>query len=573
MKRFLSLTLVLVMMAVLVASPASAEPDPDDDVVFSDSRIRLEIRMLRGMRVRDPITYSELANITSLRLGSNVKSLDDLKYFKSLTSLTIENLNHIKEADLSGCPNLERISLLRARRLRKIDVSNNTKLRTLELSDAKIDVLELSNNTELEELMLENCSLAGLDLSNNTKLKRFKASVPIRNLELSGNTELRWLDISAPITELDLSNNTKLETLLANNLRIAELDLSSSAELTSLRITNTHISMLDLSGNTELTRLVLSGNLLSVLDVNMCQKLASLSLNHEKLKILDVSMLDELKLLDCRSNQLTSLKLPHKYLGGLDLRNNFFDIRPNSSIMKIIEERTENGSSTNYLPQIAKYIHPIGGDPLATTTDIGIDLYEESINLGDFIPTAYSVDGGKKWKKIKFNKKTNEFIPLTDDKHPFNSKTSKGKNNFSKLLNKGMTLWVVDKYNTKNIKENKVVLAEKGPAADAVFVKFPKTEKRQKKNPEKLRVYYYVTTWTWILGTKNYGSPKSIYEWSVSSNRKIPDGEWMGLWRGLPIPAADEKVTYFFRVSPTTDGEIYTPSSKPWKVTVKVPWK
>ncbi|MCL2083132.1 MAG: hypothetical protein FWH04_07855, partial [Oscillospiraceae bacterium] len=83
-----------------------------------------------------------------------------------------------------------------------------------------------------------------------------------------------------------------------------------------------------------------------------------------------------------------------------------------------------------------------------------INLTQESLELPDgFAPVAYSIDGGKKWKTIKFNKKTNEFMLPTDDKYPFNSSTSKGKNNLEKLLNKECELWIVDKYNTKTVKE------------------------------------------------------------------------------------------------------------------------
>lgn len=185
-----------------------------------------------------------------------------------------------------------------------------------------------------------------------------------------------------------------------------------------------------------------------------------------------------------------------------------------------------------------------------TSDNAAIDLSAESIDLGGFTVAAYSVDGGKKWTKGA--------LP-TGDK-------------FTKLFDKDLTLWVVDKWNSADIKEGKTVVEKKGVAPDAAYIKFPKINKRPKANAEKLVVNYAIcadssgaTNGNWTLAKKD-ATTATIdgYEYGLSS-----DGKKVSSWSdvpaaGTPLGTGKTKTTYLVR-SKATDT---TPASKPFKVSV-----
>ena len=67
-----------------------------------------------------------------------------------------------------------------------------------------------------------------------------------------------------------------------------------------------------------------------------------------------------------------------------------------------------------------------------------VNLTQERVQLpAGYAVTAYSVNGGGTWKSI-----ARRSIPMESDSNPFNSSTSTGKNNFSKLLNKPLELQI-----------------------------------------------------------------------------------------------------------------------------------
>ncbi|MCL1819348.1 MAG: hypothetical protein FWG36_01685 [Oscillospiraceae bacterium] len=177
-----------------------------------------------------------------------------------------------------------------------------------------------------------------------------------------------------------------------------------------------------------------------------------------------------------------------------------------------------------------------------------INLAAETVSI-DFTVAAYSLDGGKKWKKG----------PLPTDKK------------LAGLFNKGFELAVADKWNDKDVKEGKTVIAKKGVAEDAAIVSFPKIEKRPKGNEEKLAAFYWsVDTDTWVLskkGSTEYTAPTGRYEWAASSNGKTPSGEWSSIpAKGWAIEQPGKKVTYLFRTVAVASGDTFIPSSKIFKI-------
>lgn len=176
-----------------------------------------------------------------------------------------------------------------------------------------------------------------------------------------------------------------------------------------------------------------------------------------------------------------------------------------------------------------------------------INLANETISI-PFTVAAYSIDGGKKWKAGA--------LP-TDKK-------------LTALFTKGMTLWVTDDYNKKDIKEEGKVVEKKGPADGAKVIQFPKINKRPKANPEKLKPYYGETAWLpYKNGTAELENP-AAYEWVASTDGKNPSGDWV-VWNGTGFTIAEpgKKETYLFRTAPVAEEGNYVPGGKTFKIKPK----
>lgn len=169
------------------------------------------------------------------------------------------------------------------------------------------------------------------------------------------------------------------------------------------------------------------------------------------------------------------------------------------------------------------------------TDGIYIDLSEETIELSDFSASAYSLDGGGKWKAGG--------LPSGDA--------------FKKLLDKGLTLWLTSSFDAKS----------KQPSADAVSVKFPAIQTRPKANIDKLKPLYWNDT-NWVLAKKDTtDAVYDGYEYALTSDKKTPSGDWMLIAsEGFPVLAGKEKTTYLFRSAPSTASS-FTPASKVFKLT------
>ena len=168
-----------------------------------------------------------------------------------------------------------------------------------------------------------------------------------------------------------------------------------------------------------------------------------------------------------------------------------------------------------------------------------IDLAAETITLPITVG-AYSVNDGRSWKT--------GVLPSGEV--------------FSKMLGKGMTLWVAQGYDKK----------AKSPTGTTF--NFPRIDRRPKANTEKLKPNKLTNTWD--LRTKAGALPTATYQWAATTDRKNPSGAWQPLSDGLPpLPASKQKLTVLVRTpasataATATSPARYVPASKAWKATVK----
>ena len=349
------------------------------------------------------IAYIDLSNnkkLTTLYLQQNQIPEIDLSNNIELTNLDLGNsttedgyiFNHIQDIDLSNNENLEYIDL-DENLLKELNLTKNTKLKSLSIVSNSLTNIDLSKNIELYHLVIFNNKLTSLDLTKNTKLSFIMAHAnDIATIDFSNNLLLEDLYISGnQLTELDISKNTKLKILSASENKLSDLNLINNLELTELNVANNRLTSLDVSKNLELKSLSVGSfiedrfekNKLTKLDLSKNTKLENLSAFNNKLSSIDLTNNKDLKKIDLIEN-LFEYKLKPVLLGetvtfeateekvklydGFEYGNNYYFINDIGTRLDTKEIETTNAgtikirecyySATHYAP-IYEYIYNV----------------------------------------------------------------------------------------------------------------------------------------------------------------------------------------------------------------------
>lgn len=283
--------------------------------------------------------------ISSLDVSKNTELTHLNCYYNNLTSLDLSR-NTALEFLSCGC-----------NQFTELDLTHNTALKTFECTFAKLETIDLSRNTALESIdvrcgvfkaidvrankelrMLHvqyNHAMSSLDVSQNTKLRSLCTAMnAISSLDLSKCPDMDslWVEGNgytgeSKMTELDLSNNsslvwlrcahqkikslklahTKIDYLECNDNALEELTVPST--LTYIKCSVNRIPVLDLSGCASLTWVECAGNGISELKVNASKGLMGLLCGGNRLTSLDLSGLGSIWKLECHNNRLTSLDI------------------------------------------------------------------------------------------------------------------------------------------------------------------------------------------------------------------------------------------------------------------------
>ncbi|MVO08154.1 T9SS type A sorting domain-containing protein [Flavobacterium sp. TP390] len=167
--------------------------------------------------------------------GTNISNLDVTQHL-GLLNLSIAG-NPITNINLQNNILLESLFINQNQVLTGIDLTYNTALKNLTLSNVPFNTFDLSTLTNLTNLYLVGDNLNTIDLSQNTALKLFKTSGNnFSTIDLTNNVNLEVLDISNnPIVNIDLSQNTKLNEIRAVNTLLTVFDLSYSNFLRNIQ--------------------------------------------------------------------------------------------------------------------------------------------------------------------------------------------------------------------------------------------------------------------------------------------------------------------------------------------------
>lgn len=268
-----------------------------EEAIFTDTAVEAAVREMIGCEEDHTIMTDELWEITEFTVPDGAASIEDLKLFPYLQTLTVQNMHILTLEPIAG-------------------LSELTSLRLEECEIYASDLGIVASLPSLQRLTLSSCGLSTIaDLAGAQKLTYLDVSHnTLRNLEvleqmdtlyeinLSHNavTDLTSLSVLPSLERLDVSYNSL--TSLA--------PMARSSKLTWLNAG--HNSLADLSGLDEfssLTHLMVDHNLLSDVSVlEACTGLVELNISNNSVSdIRALSTLTALEDFDFSYNQISQL--------------------------------------------------------------------------------------------------------------------------------------------------------------------------------------------------------------------------------------------------------------------------
>lgn len=246
------------------------------------------------------------------------KSISDLTGIEEFVNLTklISNYNNLTSLDLSQNTHLTHVEVTN-NDIATINVSQCTALTFLKFQGNEVSTIDLTQNTVLEELYCNYNNLSTIDLSQNTALTflAFNGNL-FSSIDLSQNTAIENLfsGENPNLTSLDLSNNTSLTTLTGSSYTtsgiLSSLLLGQNPNLTIIDCENCGLTSLDVSQTPNITYLNVSGCSITSLDLSDNTALTNINLNYNNLTSLDLSSSTNLSTIQCSNNfNLSALNL------------------------------------------------------------------------------------------------------------------------------------------------------------------------------------------------------------------------------------------------------------------------
>ncbi len=209
LRRGLGILISLIMcLGLLPVTALAGESGESTDVEiseanFPDANFRDFVKDY-DLDSSNSLSEGEIANVTKMNLfGKSIFNLKGIEYFTNLETL------------LCGLNNLT-----------SVDVSSNTNLRNLDISNNSVDTLVL--NTGIQLLTCNNNKLKSLDVSNFNSLSTLNCvKNEIETLRVnSGLTNLSCYDNK--LQQLDLSGNTNLKALYCQRNQLSYLNLGNT---------------------------------------------------------------------------------------------------------------------------------------------------------------------------------------------------------------------------------------------------------------------------------------------------------------------------------------------------------
>ena len=301
-------------MSRLTSLELSASTLSEQAVADLSSFTQIELLNLSNI-ITGYFDLSKMSSLNSLHMyGAQIDSID-LPQHEGLKHLYLENTS-LSSIDLIGLQGLETLSISGSNII-SLDVTDNVNLTELNITYSSVESIEgFSSDHQLTLLDAYGSNLVLLDISPLEYIRTINISeTKVKVLDISSNTSLNslWAD-NSQLSQLIVSDNEydELYTLSLENTAMAEIDLSQFTVLTHLNIENASVSKLDLTQNIALNNLRAAANDLVELTVGELPQLTELDLSDNPLERLSITgQLSSLWRLDLSKTSLTSIDLTY----------------------------------------------------------------------------------------------------------------------------------------------------------------------------------------------------------------------------------------------------------------------
>lgn len=228
--------------APIVSTPIPTLPALPEYVSVPDSKFEQAL-IVRGYdNVLDGrIKTSPIANITELiimdRLG--ITNVEGIEAFRNLTKFQLEH-NNLTSVNLSKNINLTWISLW-DNKLTTLDVKALSKLQLLGTSRNPISYIDISHNLDLREIDFQN--------NRDASAPNYGITEGYLSLDISKNTKMERIYLTDNrLTTLDVSNNPNLTDIWAEGNKLQSLDCTKNPLLNMIIVPDNLLSYLNIKG-------------------------------------------------------------------------------------------------------------------------------------------------------------------------------------------------------------------------------------------------------------------------------------------------------------------------------------
>ncbi len=243
---------------------------------------------LNGMGIKELYVFGngslvnlDIAKCTEIEVfeaSANKLASIDLSQNTALTSINLSK-NNLQEVSFKGLENLTTANISGISSLNKIDLEGVTStLSNLYIAKDSENALSWGSTSGTLTIKGSNLNSLAFNLANTS----------IKKVVVTGNTNLNTLDLSEGcdnvveiqcnsnnLSEINVSSCAALQTLNCNaNPVLSAIDLSNNAALLKLEISENRLSAIDLSAQTNLDKLVIKDTYLSSLDLSASTKLS-----------------------------------------------------------------------------------------------------------------------------------------------------------------------------------------------------------------------------------------------------------------------------------------------------------
>ncbi|GEM_PF-1205156 len=234
----------------------------------------------------------------------NIKDVPEVKYFKNLTSLTI-NGSKVAAVDVTTNKEINKV-LINNSLLTKLDLSQNSKLAVVDISkSANLKELTFGSHPQLSYISLMFNAIEALNVTGCPRLTNlYFASNNVSSIDITQNPRLTELNVASnKISTLDVSKNTRLTYLNVGVNTLQQLDVTNNPLLDTFMIQANPITSMDISKQLYLRQFVMDSTLIPDINLTTHSMLQYFYANYSQLTEVDASKNGDLIYVNAVQNQ------------------------------------------------------------------------------------------------------------------------------------------------------------------------------------------------------------------------------------------------------------------------------